>query len=57
MPGPLAVPGSSGIVDVANEWLALADQGGSRIYATIDWHNAHHCSFCEIDGKSVEETL
>ena len=51
--GQQVVPGSLEIIDVANDWLTLADMGGARVYATMDWHPKDHCSFCEINGEGI----
>lgn len=43
--GPLAVTGSSEIIDVMNAWIDFV--GSGHVYTTLDWHPAGHCSFCQ----------
>lgn len=43
--GALAVEGAEGIIPVLNAWIETAQDGGSKIYATRDWHPRNHSSF------------
>ena len=45
--GPLAVAGSSEIIDPMNAWLREAAAAGARTYAALDYHPPEHCSFCK----------
>ena len=51
--GPLQVADSTGIIDVANEWMGLATEAGAKTMITLDWHPADHCSFCNIESGGV----
>lgn len=48
--GSLAVRGGDEVVPVLNEVLRLAGSHGVPVYATRDWHPAHHCSFRAMGG-------
>lgn len=52
--GSMAVADTEAAIDVANQWLDLAGEGGSDVYATLDWHPREHCSFCEIDDHGID---
>lgn len=43
--GALAVPEGDAVVPVLNRYIALAQQHGTPIFASRDWHPAGHCSF------------
>ena len=51
--GPLQVSDSTGIIDVANEWMRHASDAGAKVLITLDWHPELHCSFCNIEQGGV----
>ena len=48
--GALAVTDGDAVVPVLNGWIAAAQQGGAKVYASRDWHPAGHLSFAEHGG-------
>lgn len=48
--GALAVADGDAVVPVLNGWIAAAQQGGAKVYASRDWHPADHLSFAEHGG-------
>ncbi len=48
--GALAVADGDAVVPVLNGWIAAAQQGGAKVYASRDWHPADHLSFAEQGG-------
>ncbi|GAB5371754.1 hypothetical protein AAMO2058_001607000 [Amorphochlora amoebiformis] len=45
-PGSLAVNGTADIVTPINRWIESFNANGARIFASLDWHDSNHCSFC-----------
>lgn len=43
--GQLAVPEGRAVIEPLNQTIDLFHSQGLPIYATRDWHPAHHCSF------------
>lgn len=43
--GPLEIPGAESVVQVLNEWIVAAREGGALVVATRDWHTVDHVSF------------
>lgn len=48
--GALAIDGGDEVVPVLNDWIRLAAERGIPVYASRDWHPAHHVSFGEQGG-------
>jgi len=48
--GALAVNKGDEVVPVLNQWINQAQRLGVTIYASRDWHPAHHISFKERGG-------
>jgi nicotinamidase/pyrazinamidase len=48
--GALAVNKGDEVVPVLNQWINEAQRLGVTIYASRDWHPAHHISFKERGG-------
>jgi nicotinamidase/pyrazinamidase len=48
--GSLGVPGGDAVIPLLNEYMRLALAGGAHVFASRDWHPAHHCSFREQGG-------
>jgi nicotinamidase/pyrazinamidase len=48
--GSLAVTDGDDVVRVLNQWINAAQRLGVTIYASRDWHPAHHISFKERGG-------
>ncbi len=48
--GSLEVPGAREVIPVLNHYLRSFHALSLPIYATRDWHPAHHCSFKEQGG-------
>lgn len=48
--GSLAVAHGDAVVPVLNAYIAAFTQRGLPIFATRDWHPAHHCSFKDQGG-------
>jgi nicotinamidase/pyrazinamidase len=48
--GALAVNRGDEVVPVLNRWIEAAQRLGVNIYASRDWHPAHHISFKERGG-------
>jgi nicotinamidase/pyrazinamidase len=48
--GALAVAGGDQVVPVLNRWIEEAQRRNIPIFATRDWHPAHHISFRERGG-------
>ena len=44
--GSLAVGNTSQIVVPINAWIEHFGASGGRVFASLDWHPAQHCSFC-----------
>lgn len=58
--GALPVPDGAAVVNVLNQWIAVAHEKGVPVFASRDWHPADHISF-EAQGGSwpphcVQET-
>lgn len=49
--GPLAVPSGDEILDLLDDYLAIADAAGIPIFASRDAHPAGHVSFHERGGR------
>ena len=51
--GSLAVGNSSEIIKPINDWIArFTASSGGRVYASLDWHPANHCSYCR-NGTAI----
>lgn len=48
--GALAVKEGDEVVPVLNQWIEEAQRHGIPVYASRDWHPAHHISFEERGG-------
>ena len=48
--GALAVAEGDQVVPVLNAWIESARQGGTKVFASRDWHPANHMSFAEQGG-------
>ncbi|WP_423284303.1 isochorismatase family protein [Caldimonas sp. KR1-144] len=48
--GALAVPGAERVVAQANRWVERFAAAGLPVFASRDWHPAHHCSFAQQGG-------
>ena len=48
--GALAVAEGDEVVPVLNAWIESARQGGTKVFASRDWHPANHMSFAEQGG-------
>lgn len=51
--GPLGVPGANEIVPMINRLIPRFD----HVFATQDWHPAHHISFAQTHGKKVGDII
>ena len=49
--GALPIEGGDIVVPVLNRWIEAAAQAGVPVYASRDWHPAHHLSFREFGGR------
>ncbi|KAK3279895.1 hypothetical protein CYMTET_12245 [Cymbomonas tetramitiformis] len=52
LPGSLAVPNSSEIIEPINKWMKSFASAGAAVFASLDWHPEPHCSFCR-NGTST----
>ena len=48
--GALAVADGDAVVPALNAWIAVARQGGARVFASRDWHPPDHLSFAARGG-------
>ncbi|MCY3748790.1 MAG: bifunctional nicotinamidase/pyrazinamidase [Chloroflexi bacterium] len=48
--GALAVTEGDAVVPVLNDWVAAAERGGARVFASRDWHPIDHLSFAAQGG-------
>ena len=55
--GSLMVPGSSGVIDVMNDWIRFfaGNSHPERVYATLDFHPVEHCSFCDTHNGGIAD--
>ena len=49
--GALPIEGGDAVVPVLNRWIDAAVAAKIPIYASRDWHPAHHLSFVESGGQ------
>jgi nicotinamidase/pyrazinamidase len=49
--GALPIERGDEVVPVLNRWIAAASHAGVPVYASRDWHPAHHLSFRESGGQ------
>mmetsp|Transcript_2951 Transcript_2951/g.4342 ORF Transcript_2951/g.4342 Transcript_2951/m.4342 type:complete len:326 (+) Transcript_2951:38-1015(+) len=50
--GSLAVGNTSEIINPINKWISYFKEMGGKIFASLDWHDANHCSFCRNGTKA-----
>lgn len=55
--GKLAIEKGDDVIPVLNEWIAAAREKGVPVYASRDWHPAHHVSFEESGGQWPEHCV
>lgn len=55
--GKLAIERGDEVIPVINEWIAAAGEAGVPVYASRDWHPAHHVSFEESGGQWPEHCV
>ena len=48
--GALPIAEGDQVVPVLNAWIELANQAGTPVYLSRDWHPKHHPSFAEEGG-------
>jgi nicotinamidase/pyrazinamidase len=49
--GALPIDRGDEVVPVLNRWIAAASHADVPVYASRDWHPAHHLSFTESGGQ------
>jgi nicotinamidase/pyrazinamidase len=49
--GALPIEQGDAVIPVLNRWIEAALAAQVPIYASRDWHPAHHLSFCESGGE------
>lgn len=55
--GKLAIDHGDEVIPVLNEWIVAAREAGVPVYASRDWHPAHHVSFRESGGEWPEHCV
>lgn len=55
--GKLAIDDGDSVIPVLNDWIDAAQAEGVPIYASRDWHPAHHVSFEESGGPWPEHCV
>lgn len=55
--GKLAIEEGDAVIPVLNDWIAAARAEGIPVYASRDWHPAHHVSFKESGGQWPEHCV
>lgn len=55
--GKLAIDNGDRVIPVLNDWISAAVQAGVPVYASRDWHPAHHVSFKESGGQWPEHCV
>jgi nicotinamidase/pyrazinamidase len=55
--GKLGIDDGDSVIPVLNDWIDAAQAEGVPIYASRDWHPAHHVSFEESGGPWPEHCV
>lgn len=55
--GKLGIDDGDSVIPVLNDWIAAARAEGIPVYASRDWHPAHHVSFEESGGPWPEHCV